>query len=119
MLEVLTFDTAKLRPPRNSFDGLSENGFRSLRELNISGRGIELEFLMKPNYFPVLKDLNLSRTDIVSIPESLNRFSMLESLNIVNCQQLRQIFRLPQFIKYVDARNCTSLDAQSSSRLLN
>ena len=119
MLEFLSFDTAKLRPPCNFFDGLSEYGFPSLRELYIYECGIELEFLMKPSYFPVLKVLSLFGTDIVSIPESLHRFTMLECLDIRSCKQLRQILRLPQFIKRVDARGCTSLDAQSSSRLLN
>ena len=119
MLEFLSFDTAKLRPLCNFFDGLSEYGFPSLRELYIYECGIELEFLMKPNYFPVLKVLSLSGTDIVSIPESLHRFTTLECLDIRSCKQLRQILRLPQFIKRVDARGCTSLYAQSSSSLLN
>ncbi|KAL4645145.1 hypothetical protein ACB092_02G215200 [Castanea dentata] len=120
MLEDFSFFSAKLRPPCNSFDGLSEYGFLRLWYLSFSGsRGIKLEFLRKPNYFPGLSFLDLSYTDIVSIPESLNRFTTLETLQIENCQQLRQIFRLPEFIKVVDARKCTSLDAQSSSRLLN
>ncbi|XP_030974083.1 probable WRKY transcription factor 19 [Quercus lobata] len=119
MLEFLSFDTARLRPPCNFFDGLSVYGFPSLRELYIYECGIELEFLMKPNYFPTLKVLSISGTDIVSIPESLHRFTTLECLDIRSCKQLRQILRLPQFIKRVDARGCTSLDAQSSSRLLN
>ncbi|KAL4645148.1 hypothetical protein ACB092_02G215400 [Castanea dentata] len=120
MLENFSFDSAKLRPPCNSFDGLFEYGFLRLWDLRFSGyRGIELEFLMKPNYFPVLRLLDLAHTDIVSIPESLNRFTTLEILHIDNCQQLRQIFRLPQSIRILLANNCPSLDAQSSSRLLN
>ena len=119
MLENLSLDTAKLRPPGNFFDGLSEYGFPSLRKLSITKCGIELESWMKPNYFPVLEALDLSGTDIVSIPESLHSFTTLRGLDIRNCQQLRQILRLPQFIKRVDATKCTSLDAQSSSRLLN
>ena len=120
MLEDFSFDSAKLRPPCNSFDGLSEYGFLRLRELRFSGyRRVELEFLMKPNYFPVLSLLDLSGTDIVSIPESLNRFTTLETLLIRNCQQLRQILGLPQFIRNLNASHCRSLDAQSSSRLLN
>ena len=120
MLEHFSFGGAKLRPPCNSFDGLSEYGFLRLRELRFSGHcGIELEFLMKPNYFPVLGLLDLSGTDIVSIPESLNKFTSLKILYMDNCQQLRQIFGLPQFIRILDASHCMSLDAQSSSRLLN
>ena len=120
MLEHFYFDSAKLRPPCNSFDGLSEYGFLRLRELRFSGCcGVKLEFLMKPNYFPVLRLLVLWATDIVSIPESLNRFTTLETLLITNCQHLQQIFGLPQFIRILDASYCMSLDAQSSSRLLD
>ena len=119
MLESFYFDSAKLRPPCNSFDGLSEYGFLRLEDLSFSGCGIKLEFLMKPNYFPVLSRLDLSRTDIVSIPESLNRFTSLETLFVRNCQQLRQILGLPQSIRNLDASDCQSLDAQSSSRLFN
>ena len=119
MLEHFSFDSAKLRPPCNSFDGLSEYGFLRLRELRFSGCGNKLEFLTKPNYFPLLRFLSLSGTDIVSIPESLNRFTTLETLQISNCQQLRQILGLPPFLKYLNASHCTSLDPQSSSRLLN
>ncbi|XP_050240933.1 TMV resistance protein N-like [Quercus robur] len=119
MLEHFSFGSAKLRPPCNSFDGLSEYGFQRLRELRFGRCGNKLEFLMKPNYFPVLSLLDLSGSDIVSIPESLNRFTTLKNLNIRNCQQLRQILGLPQFIRKLDASHCRSLDAQSSSRLLN
>ena len=120
MLESFYFDSAKLRPPCNSFDGLPEYGFLRLRELRFSGYcGIELEFLMKPNYFPILSLLDLSGTDIVSIPESLNRFTTLKILDITNCLQLRQILGFPQSVRNLFASNCRSLDAQSSSRLLN
>ncbi|XP_050291332.1 disease resistance protein RUN1-like isoform X4 [Quercus robur] len=119
MLEHFYFDSAKLRPPCNSFDGLSQYGFLRLWDLRFSGCGNKLDFLTKPNYFPLLGFLSLSGTDIVSIPESLNRFTTLETLLISNCQQLRQILGLPPFLKYLNASHCTSLDAQSSSRLLN
>ena len=119
MLQHFDFDSAKLRPPCNSFDGLPEYGFRRLWDLGFGGCGNKLEFLMKPNYFPVLRRLSLSGSDIVSIPESLNRFTTLETLSISNCLQLRQILGLPQFIRRLDASHCRSLDAQSSSRLLN
>ena len=120
MLSGFSFDSAKLRPPCNSFDGLSEYGFLRLGNLGFAGYfGMKLEFLMKPNYFPALYYLDLSYTDIVSIPESLNRFTALKTLLLWNCQQLRQILGLPQFIRELDAGHCRSLDAQSSSRVLN
>ena len=125
MLHHFKFDSGKLRPPCNSFDGLSEYGFPRLRELRFGGYrifgecGSKLEFLIKPNYFPVLSHLDLSGTDIVSIPESLNRFTTLETLDITNCLQLRQILGFPQSVRNLFASYCRSLDAQSSSRLLN
>ena len=119
MLEYFSFVSAKLRPPCNSFDGLPEYGFRRLWDLGFGGCGNKLEFLMKPNYFSVLILLSLSGTDIVSIPESLNRFTTLEILLVSNCLQLRQISGLPQFIRLFGASHCRSLDAQSSSRVLN
>ena len=94
---------------------------KNLGSLSFEGNKniIELEFLMKPEYFPILDSLNLSETNIVSIPESLSRFANLSVLEIRNCKQLREIQRLPQSVRDVDVRNCYSLNAQSSSRLLN
>uniref|UniRef100_A0A7N2M0P6 Disease resistance protein RPS4B/Roq1-like leucine-rich repeats domain-containing protein n=1 Tax=Quercus lobata TaxID=97700 RepID=A0A7N2M0P6_QUELO len=103
----------------NSFDGLSEDGFLSLWKQNLSRCGIKSEILMTPSYFPVLKVLNQSGNDIVRIPESLNRFTPIETLDLRNCKQLRQNLRLPRFINYVDARKYLSLDALSLTRLLN
>ena len=93
-----------------NLDSLSFRGNKNITELDI---------LMKPEYFPVLDSLDLSETNIVSIPESLSRFANLAVLQIRNCKQLREIPRLPQSVRDVDVRNCYSLNAQSSSRLLN
>ena len=94
---------------------------KNLDSLSFEGKKniIELELLMKPEYFPVLNFLNLSETNTVSIPESLSRFANLAVLKIRNCKQLREIPRLPQSVREVDVRNCYSLNEQSSSRLLN
>ncbi|KAK4575985.1 hypothetical protein RGQ29_026794 [Quercus rubra] len=86
----------------------------SLKYINLNNY-----FLMKPVYFPELDSLDLSETNIVSIPESLSRFANLAVLQLRNCKQLREIQRLPQSVRDVDVRNCYSLNAQSSSRLLN
>ncbi|XP_065619499.1 uncharacterized protein LOC136063273 [Quercus suber] len=74
---------------------------------------------MKPEYFPVLRHLDLCATNIVSIPESLSRFTTLETLDIGRCKQLQEIPRLPQSVQVVDVSNSCSLNPQSSSRLLN
>ena len=92
---------------------------KSLEEFNLSGC-FKLEKF--PNIHPEmkrLKNLDLSLSGIRGLPSSIGYLTALESLDIQNCKQLRQILRLPQFIKRVEASNCPSLDAQSSSRLLN
>nr|POE55709.1 isoform 2 of gamma-tubulin complex component 2 [Quercus suber] len=73
---------------------------------------------MNPDYFPALEYLDLSETDIIIIPESINRFARLRTLIMDNCKQLQEIPRLPQFIRKVYAKNCLSLTSQSSSKLL-
>uniref|UniRef100_A0A7N2M9I7 NB-ARC domain-containing protein n=1 Tax=Quercus lobata TaxID=97700 RepID=A0A7N2M9I7_QUELO len=113
--------TAKLRQTCNYLDGFSSYGFLTLDSMSFRGNKniIELDFLMKPEYFPILKYLDLSKTNIVGIPESLSRFTTLQSLDIRNCKHLREIPRLPQSVQVVDVGNCYSLNPQSSSRLLN
>ncbi|KAL0013249.1 hypothetical protein SO802_000318 [Lithocarpus litseifolius] len=121
LLERLDIPTAKLRLTCNSFDGFSGYGFFRLEQLDFKGSKnvIELDLLMNPNYFPVLRHLYLSYTNIVSIPESLSRFTTLETLEITDCTQLREIPRLPQFIRRLDARRSLSLNQQSLNRVLN
>ena len=121
LLKELSIPTAKLRQTDDYLDGFSKCGFLNLKSLDFRGNKniIELDFLMKPEFFPVLNFLDLSETNIVSIPKSLSRFANLEVLEIRNCKQLREIPRLPQSVRDVDVRNCYSLNAQSSSRLLN
>ena len=121
LLKELSIPTAKLRQTNDYLDGFSKCGFLNLKSLDFRGNKniIELDFLMKPEFFPVLNFLDLSETNIVSIPKCLSRFANLEVLEIRNCKQLREIPRLPQSVRDVDVRNCYSLNAQSSSRLLN
>ena len=103
----------------NNFSG--PTGFLSLTELNLNGCvGIKvLDSWMQPDYFPVLTLLHLASTGIVTIPESISRFTTLRSLYIDHCLELREIPRLPQSIRTVGAENCYRLDPQSSSRLWN
>ena len=117
----LSIPTAKLRQTCNYLDGFSSYGFLNLQFLSFRGNKniIELDFLMKPEYFPVLYSLDLSETNIVSIPESLSRFASLEVLTMRDCKQLREISRLPPSVLDADLSKCYSLNAQSSSRLLN
>ena len=105
----------------DQFRGARIIGFLCLTQLNLCGAriNIELDSWMQPNYFPVLTFLYLSYTGIVTIPESISRFTTLQELYISDCKKLRELPRLPQSIRTVDAQNCDRLDTQSSSRLLN
>ena len=120
-LQLLYTPIAKLRPTCNSFDSSSGYGFVNMKELGFTGykRIIELDLLMKPDYFPALEFINLSDTNIVTIPKSIRRFPRLEALYIINCKRLREIQGLPQSIDCIYANNCKLLDTQSPSGLLN
>ena len=108
--------TAKLRPTCNSFDS-SSGGYGFLKmeflDFNYHKNVIELDLLMKPDYFPALELLYLSGTNIITIPESISRFPSLGTLHIDNCKHLREIQGLPQSIRWVYARNCPLLDNES------
>ncbi|KAL0007735.1 hypothetical protein SO802_009237 [Lithocarpus litseifolius] len=122
MREEEDIPSAKLRLACNSFNNfVGPTGFQSLTCLNLSSLRIkvELDSWMQPDYFPVLTDLSLASTGIVTIPKSISRFTTLQILKIYDCKKLREIPRLPQSIRTVDAMNCDRLDTQSASRLLN
>ena len=121
-LRVLSWTpTAKLRPTCNSFDSSSGYGFLKMTCLNLwyCKSIIELDLLMKPDYFPALERIILSETNIITIPESISRFPRLRGLSIHNCKHLREIQGLPLSISTVEAHNCPLLDYESPSGLLN
>ena len=120
MREEEDIPSAKLRLACNSFNNFS--WLMCLHSLYLRGFPrieVELDSWMQPDYFPVLTTLDLSFTDIVTIPESISRFTTLQKLRISNCKKLREIPRLTQSLRAVDAQNCDRLHTQSSSRLLN
>ncbi|KAM3684524.1 hypothetical protein ACB098_11G053300 [Castanea mollissima] len=108
-LQELWTSTTKLRPTCNSFDSSSE-GYEAI---------VELDLLMKPEYFPALERMDLFEANIVTIPKSISRFPKLRSLSIMNCKLLHEIQGLSQLIKIPGAENCMLLDSQSASWLLN
>ena len=120
-LQYLWTPTAKLRPTCNSFDSSSGYGFLKMISLQFWDYTsiIELDLLMKPDYFPALDWIYLSGTNIITIPESISRFPRLRGLSIDNCKHLREIQGLPLSIRKVDVYNCPLLDYESPSGLLN
>ncbi|XP_030946038.1 disease resistance protein RML1A-like [Quercus lobata] len=120
-LRQLWTPTAKLRPTCNSFDSSSGYGFLNMTELVLGfcKTIIELDLLMKPDYFPALERILLFETNIITIPESISRFPSLRGLSISNCKHLREVQGLPQSISWVNAQNCPLLDNESPSGVLN
>ena len=93
----------------------------NVQNLDLSNVGnlIELDFLMKSDYFPVLECLYLNEVNIITIPESITKFTRLETLGIRCCKYLLEIPRLPRSIRRVYILNSHSLHPQSSNRLFS
>ena len=115
-LQYFSTSTAKLRPTCDSFDGSSGYGFVNMLALDFAGYEgiIELDLLMKPDYFPALDRIDLSCTNIVTIPESISRFPRLHLLDARNCKLLREIQGLPQSIRIVDVDGSMLLNTSPS-----
>ena len=98
-------------PTANSFDGFLGYGFLSLTYLRLNswdGDITELDF----QYFPLLSDLSIYDSNIISIPQSISGLARLHSIRIENCKQLREIPTLPQSIRRVKVSKCPSVDPQ-------
>ena len=122
--EILCIYTGKSRPLcegstiKKSYAFIDLSNVGNLDLSNVENL-IELDFLMKSDYFPILECLYLSEINIITIPESITKFTRLEALGIKCCKYLREIPRLPQSIRRVYILNSHSLHPQSSNRLLS
>ncbi|KAL4613855.1 hypothetical protein ACB092_07G011600 [Castanea dentata] len=122
--EILYICTSKSRP-RCEYNTFPKSyaflDLSNVQNLDLSNVGnlVELDFLMKSDYFPVLECLYLNEINIITIPESIIKFTRLETLEIRRCKYLREIPRLPQSIRRVYILNSYLLHPQSSNRLFN
>ncbi|KAK7848428.1 hypothetical protein CFP56_005003 [Quercus suber] len=122
--EILCIYTSKSRPwcERGTFaKSYAFLDLSNVENLDLSNVGnlIELDFLMKSDYFPVLEHLYLNEINIITIPKSITKFTRLETLGIRCCKYLQKIPRLPQSMRGVYILNSHSLHPQSSNRLFN
>ncbi|XP_065623750.1 disease resistance protein RPV1 isoform X2 [Quercus suber] len=116
-VEGLFIYTSKSRPwCTEPFAFLDIEAFLDLSNV---GNLIELDFLMKPDYFPVLEQLYLNEINIVIIPKRISKFTRLKTLKIKCCKYLQEIPRLPQSIRQVFIVNSHSLHPQSLNRLFS
>ena len=104
--EILCIYTGKLRPLcevstiAKSYAFLNLSNVGNLDLSNV-GNPIDLDFLMKSDYFPVLEHLYLNEINIITIPESITKFTRLKTVGIKCCKYLREIPRLPLSIRRV------------------
>lgn len=97
--------------PSNSLNANPSLGFSMLKCLDLRNcKLLEFNFLMMPSYFSMLKDLDLSGNNCVSLPASIRLLTNLRSLKLSKCKKLQEIPELPQNIKRVEARDCNSLE---------
>ncbi|KAL5843250.1 hypothetical protein ACOSQ4_009208 [Xanthoceras sorbifolium] len=90
-------------------------GLFSLKILDLSDCNL-LEGALPDNLSSLLslEELNLSNNNFVSLPESINQLSKLESLCLEKCQMLKSIPELPPKTMLVRAADCTSLEDVSN-----
>ncbi|KAK7819127.1 disease resistance protein rpp5 [Quercus suber] len=122
--KILCIYTGKSRPWCEYYTVLKSYTFLDLsnvQDLDLSNVGnlIELDFLMKSYYFLVLERLYLNEINIITILESIIKFTRLETLAIKCCKYLREILRLPRSTRRVHILNSHSLHPQSLDRLFS
>ncbi|KAG2668265.1 hypothetical protein I3760_15G151900 [Carya illinoinensis] len=96
----------------------SRNGSNALQVLNlqISCSHSESNFFPLCSFFTMfnsstsLHELDLSMTDIVSLPTSVKEFITLTDLYLGDCHKLEEIAELPPKIRLVDVGGCKSLE---------
>ncbi|KAL4601308.1 hypothetical protein ACB092_11G262900, partial [Castanea dentata] len=108
------------QPMCNSLGCSSKYVFPRLKQLRLFCFEIcsEIEFILNYCCPLTLEELVIYDSQVVTLPESMSRFERLHKLFISNCNEFREIQRLPHSIRRVDVEYCPSLDSQSFFQLL-
>ncbi|KAL0006632.1 hypothetical protein SO802_008134 [Lithocarpus litseifolius] len=98
----------------------SKNVFPMLKQLQLVGFYIDLEIQLILNYCCrlSLEELEIYKSKVVTLPESMSRCERLHTLILRGCDELREIRRLPHSIERVVVYCCRSLDLESFFQLL-
>ncbi|KAG6676631.1 hypothetical protein I3842_15G161700 [Carya illinoinensis] len=81
-------------------------------ELHLKNSGLSKSNFFGPfHFFPNLTVLDLSSSDIVSIPASIGTFDWLRNLILNDCRQLKEIKGFPLRLSVLRANGCISLES--------
>jgi len=94
------------------------NGCHNLDMLsNVSEPGL----ITAPDHFGhlfSLRNLDLSGTNVESLPASIKNLSMMKQLKLDDCRKLVSLTELPPSLKMLTAYNCTSLETDFTQLLV-
>ncbi|CAI8612392.1 unnamed protein product [Vicia faba] len=100
--------------------GKSTLTFGNVQSLNLENCGLideDLPIVFK--CFPNLSSLVLSGNNFLTLPRCIQEYDSLQMLHLDDCKELREIPCIPPNSRYINARNCKSLTAESSNLLLS
>ncbi|XP_042961058.1 uncharacterized protein LOC122295873 [Carya illinoinensis] len=113
--EASSTESFPMPPPTNLAISLLQDSsslrFPSLYQLDLANSGLTKSNFFGPFHcFPNVEHLDLSHSDIVSIPASIeSTFVRLRNLILNDCKKLQEIIEFPTNLQVVDARGCRSL----------
>ncbi|KAJ7970182.1 TMV resistance protein N [Quillaja saponaria] len=113
---------------RNSFGKFKDDNQLSMQSsitLQLVSLDVQLcqlsdkDVLIIVQWFPNLKNLNLSNSEFQTLPECIKELIYLESLALNFCNNLREITAIPPQLQNINAIGCPSLTPESSDTILN
>ncbi len=79
----------------------------------------EIDFILTICWSHTLETLDIYHSNVITLPESMSRCERLVILSIDNCNEIRDIPRLPRSITEVQLSNCDSFESSSSTKLFH